>query len=185
MTTLKTTNRSSLRRVTLPVCALFVFLGAGMGTASAQNDDDFEKIVHRIESRYHAHRNYPFLMAFAGFAAKAWRGSGVKDVKIAYFEDQCVLESASDRELDEMVQAAGRSGWQPMVKSVSRRHGEHVYVYARTEEKDLRLLVVNVEPSQAEVVQVKLDPRRLEQFMKDLSKKHRGFKHDSEAMGFD
>lgn len=181
MTTLKTTTRYRLRRAALPVCALFVFLGAGTGTAGAQNDDDFEKIVHRIESRYHAHRNYAFLMAFAGFAAKAWRGSGVKDVKIAYFEDQGVFESASDRELDELA-----SGWQTLVKSVSRRGGEHACIYARTEGKDLRLLILNVEPGEAEVVQVKLDPRRLEQFVKDHSgRSHRGYKPDSEATAFD
>ncbi len=178
MTKPKTTTRSRLGRVALPVCTLFVFLGAGMGIANAQ--DDFDRIVHHIESRYHAHRNYSFLMAFAGFAAKAWRGSGVKDVKIAYFEDQNVLETASDKEMDELA-----SGWQTLVKSVSRRNSEHVCIYARTEGKDLRLLVVNVEPGEAEVVQVKLDPRRLEAFIHDHSGGHHRYKHDSEPMGFD
>ncbi len=155
-----------LRCAALPVCALLVLLWAGTGTASAQNDD-FERIVHHIESRYHAHRNYAFLMALAGLTVKAWQGSGVKDLKIAYFEDQQVLQSASDRELDELVQAVGHSGWQPMVKSVSRRHGNHVYIYASTEGKDLRLLIVNVEPNEAELVQVKLDPRKLDEFLND------------------
>ncbi len=160
------TTSYKLRRAALPVCALLVFLWAGTGTASAQNDD-FERIVHHIESRYHAHRNYAFLMALAGLTVKAWQGSGVKDVKIAYFEDQQVLQTASDRELDELVQAVGHSGWQPMVKSVSRRRGNHVYIYASTEGKDLRLLIVNVEPNEAEVVQVKLDPRKLDEFLND------------------
>jgi hypothetical protein len=152
------------RRAALPVFALFFFLG-GATTARAQNGDDFEKIVHHIESRYHAHRNYGFLMAVAGFAAKAWHTSGVKDVKIALFEDQQVLRSASDREMDELIEEAGSSGWQPLVKSVSRRRGDHIYIYARTEGKDLRMLVVNVEPNEAEVVEVKLDPRKLDEFV--------------------
>jgi hypothetical protein len=127
--------------------------------------DDFGNIVHHIEARYHVHRNYPFLMGLAGFAAKSWPGIGVKDVKIALFEDQHLLECASDRELDELVQVAGSSGWQPLVKSFSRRSGDHSYIYAKPEGRYLSLLIVNVEPSEAEVVQVKIDPRRLEKFI--------------------
>jgi hypothetical protein len=89
----------------------------------------------------------------------------VKDVKIALFEDQQVLRSASDREMDELIEEAGDSGWQPLVKSASRRSGNHVYIYARTEGTDLRMLVVNVEPNEAEVVEVKLDPRKLDEFV--------------------
>lgn len=168
MTTLKTTLYR-LRRAALPVSALLVFLVAGTGTASAQSDDDFERIVRHIESRYHAHRNYPLLMAFAGMTVKVWQGSGVKDLKIALFEDQQVLQSVSDHEVDQLVQAAGDSGWQTLVKSVSRRSGDHVYIYAKTEGKGLRLLVVNVEPGESEVVQVKIDPRKLEEFVKEHS----------------
>jgi hypothetical protein len=148
--------------------------------------DDFNSIVHYIETQYHVHRNYPFLMGLAGMAARAWPGAGVKDVKIALFEDQQVLHTTSDRELDELIQAAGNSGWQPLVKSFSRRSGDHSYIYAKPEGRYLSLLIVNVEPSEAEVVQVKVDPNKLEEFINDHSgRTHNGHKHQSHEMEFD
>jgi hypothetical protein len=148
--------------------------------------DDFSNIVRYIESQYHVRRNYPFLMGLAGMAARAWPGAGVKDVKIALFEDQHLLQTASDRELDELVQAVGNSGWQPLVKSFSRRSGDHSYIYAKPEGRYLSLLIVNVEPSEAEIVQVKVDPSKLEEFINDHSgRAHGGHKHQSEGMEFD
>jgi hypothetical protein len=158
-------TRTSLRRFALAFficCVIFSLWPRDVFAA-----DEFGSIVRHIEARYKVHRNYRFLMGFAGLAVKAWRGSGVKDVKIALFENQHFWQSASDRELDELVQTAGKSGWQPLVKSYSRRRAEHSYIYARTEGKDLKLLIVNVQPDEAEVVQVKVDPSKLEEFVND------------------
>jgi hypothetical protein len=62
-----------------------------------------------------------------------------------------------------------------MVRSVSRRSGEHIYIYAKDTDRggNLKLLVVNVEPEEAEVIQVKVDPKRLEQFI-DENMHHHG-----------
>ncbi|HKT50017.1 MAG TPA: hypothetical protein VJV96_06950 [Candidatus Angelobacter sp.] len=127
--------------------------------------DDFGRIVHHIEASYHVHRNYRFLMGFAGIAVKFWHVGGVKSMKIAIFEDQHLDGTDTDRKLDEIIARASQSGWRPMVRSVSRRTGEHVYIYAQDAGKDLKLLVVNVEPNEAEVIQVKVDPKRLEEFI--------------------
>jgi sulfite reductase alpha subunit-like flavoprotein len=94
-----------------------------------------------------------------------WHVGGVKSAKIAYFENQHLDGTDADKELDEIVMRASQSGWRPMVRSVSRHSGEHVYVYAQDAGKDLKLLVVNVEPNEAEVIQVKVDPKRLEEFI--------------------
>lgn len=161
--TIKTTiNR--LCRMILPMGIAIGLLFAGTDTVFAA--DDFSIVIHQIESRYHAHRNFRFLMGFAGLTAKAWRGAGVKDVKIALFEDQQVMQAAPDREIEELMQSLGESGWRPMLKSVSHRSsGEHTYVYAKPMGKDLRLLLVNVEANEAVVMQVKLDSHRLQQFI--------------------
>lgn len=60
-----------------------------------------------------------------------------------------------------------------MVRSISRRSGEHVYIYAQQAGKDMKLLVVNVEPTEADVIQVKVDPDKLEQFL-DENMHHSG-----------
>src|SRR5262249_46845732 len=122
-------------------------------------------IVHHIEARYHVHRNHRFILGFAGLVVKFWHVAGVKSVKVALFENQRIAGSGSDAELDEIVQAAGGSGWQPGVRSFARKSGEHTYVYARYVGNDLKLLVVNVEPSEAVVAQVKLNPDKFIQFI--------------------
>lgn len=131
--------------------------------------DDFNDIVHHIEVRYHVHRNYPFLMAFAGLTVKVWQGSGVKDLKIALFEDQSVFQSDPDAELDEILRNTGQNGWQPMVKNYSHKSGNRVYIYAQpqTQGKDIKLLIVNIERNEAEVIQVKIDPDKLEKFIEN------------------
>lgn len=129
--------------------------------------DDFGDIVHHIEVRYHVHRNYAFLMAFAGLTVKFWPGSGVKDVKIALFEDQNVFQSDPDTELEDILRNTGKAGWQPMVKNYSRKSGDRVYIYAQPpdEGKDVKLLIVNIERNEAEVIQVKINPDKLEKFI--------------------
>jgi hypothetical protein len=127
--------------------------------------DDFGDIVHHIEARYHAHRNYRFLMAFAGFTVKLWDGTGVKDVKIAYFENQNLFQSDPDTELDDILRTTGKTGWRQMLKSVSRRRGQRSYIYAQPSGKDMKLLVVNVEHNEAEVIQVKINPDKMERFI--------------------
>ena len=140
--------------------------------------DDFGDIVHHIEARYNAHRNYRFLMALAGFTVKLWPGTGVRDVKIAYFENQNLFPSDPDKELDQILQSAGKSGWHQMVKSNSRRRGELSYVYAHPSGKDLKLLVVNLEHNEAEVIEVKIDSDKLEKFIAEHERDHDHQRHE-------
>ena len=144
--------------------------------------DDFGKIVRHIEVNYHVHRNHRFLMGFAGLMVKFWHVGGVKGFKAAIFEDQHLDATETDARLDEIVQSAGERGWQPLVKSYSRRSGEHSYIYVQTEGKDVRMLIVSVEPNEAAVLQLKLDPDKLAKFMdEDIGEGHHG---DVAAMTF-
>jgi hypothetical protein len=140
--------------------------------------DDFGRIVHHIEASYHVHRNHRFAMGFAGLVVKFWHVAGVRSFKAAIFEDQHLDGTDTDTKLDEIVAHASRSGWQPMVRSFSRRTGEHTYIYAQDNGagKDLKLLVVSVEQNEAAVIQVKLDPDKLEQFIEENA-------HDSDRRG--
>ncbi|HEY6251661.1 MAG TPA: hypothetical protein VI685_17015 [Candidatus Angelobacter sp.] len=144
---------------------VFALLAQGRSWAG----DEFNNIVHHIESHYHVHRNYRFLMAFAGVVVKCSSFTGVKGFKAAIFENQHLFASESDAAVDEVIQGAGKSGWQPLIRSYSRRTGEHNYIYAQNHGKDLKLLIVNVEPNEAVVVQVKINPNKLSQFINEHS----------------
>jgi hypothetical protein len=137
--------------------------------------DDFGKIVQHIEANYHVHRQHRFVMGMAGFVVKFWHIAGVKNFKGAIFENQPFVNAASDTKFDEVVRAAMDSGWQPMVQEWDRRSGERTYIYAQDLGKDLKLLVVSLESSEAVVIQVKVNPEKLQAFLEETGagRRHR------------
>jgi hypothetical protein len=134
--------------------------------------DDFGKIVHHIEVNYHVHRQHRWVMGLAGFTVKVWHIAGVKSFKGAIFENQPFVNAASDTRFDEVVRAAMDSGWQPMVQSWDRHSGERTYIYAQNLGKDMKVLVVNLEPNEAVVLQVKVDPKKLNDFIEETNGGH-------------
>jgi hypothetical protein len=149
--------------------------------ATAQNAfarDDFGKIVHHIEVNYHVHRQHRWVMGLAGFTVKFWHIAGVKSLKGAIFENQPFVNAASDTRFDEVVRAAMDSGWQPMVQSWDRHSGERTYIYAQEvsskKGSDMKLLVVSLESNEAVVLQVKVDPKKLNEFIEETNAGHHG-----------
>ena len=143
--------------------------------APAQNafaKDDFGKIVHHIEANYHVHRQHRWAMGLAGFTVKFWHFAGVKSLKGAIFENQPFVNAASDTRFDEVVRAAMDSGWQPLVQSWDRHTGERTYIYAQDLGKDMKLLLVNLESDEAVVLQVKVDPKKLNDFIEETNAGH-------------
>ena len=147
--------------------------------AQAQNSfakDNFGRIVHHIEVNYHVHRQHRWVMGLAGFTVKFWHIAGVKSLKGAIFENQPFVNAASDTRFDEVVRAAMDSGWQPLVQSWDRHTGERTYIYAQDVSskngKDMKVLVVSLESNEAVVLQVKVDPKKLNEFIEETNAGH-------------
>jgi hypothetical protein len=146
----------------------------------AAADDDFGRIVHHIEANYHVHRQHRWVMALAGFTVKFWHIAGVKSLKGAIFENQPFVNAASDTRFDEVVRAAMDSAWQPLVQSWDRHTGERTYIYAQEvsskKASDMKVLVVSLESNEAVVIQVKVKPEKLNDFVREASggSPHRG-----------
>src|ERR1051326_5070820 len=140
---------------------------------SAFARDDFGQIVHHIEANYHVHRQHRWVMGLAGFTVKFWHIAGVKSFKGAIFENQPFVNAASDARFDELVRAAMDSGWQPLVQSWDRHTGERTYIYAQEvsskKGSDTKVLVVNLESNEAVVVQVKVNSKKLGEFIQNAS----------------
>ena len=156
--------------------AAAVVLACFAAPAQAAADDDFGRIVHHIEANYHVHRQHRWVMGLAGFAVKFWHIEGVKSFKGAIFEDQPFVNAASDTRFDEIVRAAMDSGWQPLVQSWDRHSGERTYIYAQEvsskKGKDMKVLVVSLESNEAVVLQVKVDLRKLNDFVEQANAGH-------------
>ena len=158
-----TRNRKTLSFACGVIIALFAPAQSAFAT------DDFGKIVHHIEANYHVHRQHRWVMGLAGFTVKFWHFAGVKSLKGAIFENQPFVNAASDTRFDEIVRAAMDSGWQPMVQSWDRHTGERTYIYAQDLGKDMKLLVVNLESNEAVVLQLKVDAKKLNDFIQEAS----------------
>jgi hypothetical protein len=147
-----------------------------MPAQSAFAVDDFGKIVHHIEVNYHVHRQHRWVMGLAGFTVKFWHIAGVKSLKGAIFENQPFVNAASDTRFDEVVRAAMDSGWQPLVQSWDRHSGERTYIYAQEvsskKGSDMKLLVVSLESNEAVVLQVKVDSKKLNDFIEETNGGH-------------
>jgi hypothetical protein len=164
-----TMTKSRFSLIVLSVATVAILFAAPQ---PAFAKDDFGKIVHHIEANYHTHRHYRFVMGLAGFTFKVSHFAGVKSFKGAIFENSEFAASGSDTRFDQVIRAAMDSGWQPMVQSYDRRSGERTYIYAQDLGKDMRLLVVNLEPTEAVVIQVKVDTNKLSDFVNEASAGH-------------
>ena len=74
------------------LAALTVLWVTASALPASAADREFGLLVHHIESYYHARRSHRLLIAFAGGFANVviavWRPAGVKNFKLALFEDQ-------------------------------------------------------------------------------------------------
>src|SRR5258708_1087673 len=163
-TRIRTRNlrRAIMKKTNVLLVALLVLAA---NTAFAR--DEFDEIVSHIESHYHVRHNHGFLMAVAGLVVNVSH-VGVKGVRTAIFDDQQLIGS-SDREFDEVMRKTLKGGWQPVVRHYSRRSGECTYIYARTEGKELKVLVANLEPNEAVVFEARINPKKLEEFINEHS----------------
>ena len=161
-----------IRNKTLSFACGLIIAALAAPQQSAFAKDDFGKIVHHIEANYHVHRQHRWVMGLAGFTVKIWHIAGIKSFKGAIFENQPFVNAASDTRFDEIVRAAMDSGWQPLVQSWNRHSGERTYIYAQDLGKDMKVLVVNLESNEAVVIQVKVDSKKLDEFIQETNGGH-------------
>lgn len=134
-------------------------------TTALASGDDFKMIVKTIESRYKAKRkSIPFL-GLANFMVKIVKPAGVKDFKLAIFEDQDFSPGPQDFEFESDVRRSLSKKWQPTVRSTSLLQGLRTYIYSQPAGKDFKLLSVTIERRQAIVVEAKVDPQTLAKFL--------------------
>lgn len=137
----------------LLICAAPVAFGA---------DHEFRKIVHAIEGAYGVHHTHiPLLGAVMFFA----RPEGVSGLKLAVFEN---LHAPADAaELSRIVENKLGPGWYPFVRVRSRDDGETTLIYTSPSGGKMRMMIVNLEPSEATVVELNLSDHAIEKWLKE------------------
>jgi hypothetical protein len=151
-----------MRRIALLVIAC----GLMSPPAAYAVDRDFKDIVSAIADEFRTQpTRIPLFGLVNGFMFMA-RPAGARHIDIAVFEN-LDHNLRRGRDLSQVVRDAVGRGWTPFIQVRSRRgHGEEVvFVYMRPEGKNCRLLVTSIEPDEATVVQLKLNPEALRRWV--------------------
>lgn len=147
-------------------CLLAVALLATVSAAPATaGDREFHQIVQRLSSAY-GKKPMPF-MGFVSFAARFAQPEGVSGMKLAIFDDVDPSLAPDPADFDSFVQRVAGPDYCPMVRVRSNRDGEQTYIYVRDAKGGYEMLVLTLEPSEAVVVKMHLNPKAMEAWVDD------------------
>ena len=145
----------SLRLLALVLCVPTLAFGGG---------HEFRGVVHSIESAYGVHHLHIPLLGVALFFV---RPQGVSGLKLAVFEN---FETPTDSDdVRRLVESSLGPGWYPFVRVHSKGdpQGETTLIYASPSGGRLRMMIVNVEASEATVVELNLSDRAIKKWIKE------------------
>jgi VWFA-related protein len=146
---------------------LLVALTLGLiSQASLAADDPYGKVVKQLEKDYHAKRTRIPFIGLGNFVLKFWHPAGVKNVKVAVFQNQQFTDSSGGK-LDSVMHKAVGPDWHPLLREFSRNDNRWTYVYYGDPQKDTKVLVVNVDRQNAVVAEVKFEPVKLLEFIQN------------------
>ena len=151
------------KRYVIYILALVVALSCLPQAASAK-DPEFDAITKHIKAQYKARRRKIPFMGLANFAVKIIRPAGVRSIKVAIFEELNHVPAAGSNELSLVMRGALSPEWLPLVR-IRSRGGEQIYVYAREAGENVKLMVVNIEGTEAVVARVQVNPQKLKAFL--------------------
>ena len=168
-----------MRRAPVLVAAAVIACGA----ASAA-DREFKDVVETISEEFHTRPMRIPMFGLVNFVTFVARPAGTKHIDVAVFE-HLGLRDREGRDVAGSIQRAVGHAWRPFVKVISRKpgHEETVLVYMRLDGGDCKFLVAAVEPDEASVVQLKLNPAALERWlaMPRTAALHREWGRDRDA----
>jgi hypothetical protein len=144
-----------LRVLALVLCA---------STLASAADHEFRGVVHSIETAYKVHHMHIPLLGVALFFV---RPAGVGGLKLAVFEGFKTPTDAED--VTRVIETSLGPDWHPFVKVQSKgeTNGETTLIYASPAGGHMRLMIVNVEPSEATVVELNLSDHAIKKWIKE------------------
>jgi len=133
-------------------------------TLAFGGDHEFRGVVRSIETAYRVHHMHIPLLGVALFFV---RPAGVGGLKLAVFEG---FESRTDPdEVRRVVENSLGPDWHPFVRvhGKGETSGETTLIYANPSGGRMRMMIVNVESSEATIVQLSLSDRAIKRWIKE------------------
>lgn len=141
-------------------------------------DKEFKRIVHAISDEYGQNPLNLWALSLVKPFVPAAR-TGMRGMDIAVFED-LGERRGEPGSLESRIRSIVGNTWKPLVQVRSRT--ETSLIYIREEGGDWRLLITSLEPGEATVVQMKLNPKSLSEWLTEpeRSARNRHHHHDDE-----
>jgi len=159
-----------VKRARLLLLGGLLLWGAGCYAAS----HDFNSVVDGVEHRYSTQAHRIPMMGLIGLCARAYTHGGVKEMRIAEFED---LQPVDPAELFSLVQSRLGDSWQPIVTERAQRKGNGdaglSVVFARPSGRFMQLLVADYEHGELDLVRMGVDGARLSTWINDREQRQR------------
>ena len=133
-------------------------------TVRAAGNHDFDAVVSAVEQRYDARAERIPMMGLVSFCGWVATGGGVRGLKIAEFDH--FVGPADPADLDKLVNDSLGGEWQRFVAE-RERNGEMNLIYAQPDGHAMRMLIVDYEHGELDVVRVEVNADRLKHWMKD------------------
>jgi lipopolysaccharide export LptBFGC system permease protein LptF len=145
--------------------------------ASSRNDEaqarrDFDSLVHAVSARYGIHGKAVPMMWLANLCASRITHGGVRGMKVVEFEgaERIVEVSDASPKLGDLVKEQLAPRWSPMVRE-HEKSGKDTFVYVQNidagEGKMTRLIVVDLDGKELDMVTASLNPDQLAKWMKE------------------
>ncbi len=142
-------------------------------------EDEFNTAVHRLSDKIGRRpMRIPFLGAILFFTP-----ARSTHLKLATWENVNARLSLED--LEASLQGTLGSEWHPFVKVNSRKNHECTLIYARAVGDDMRLMVIDAEPNEVNVIEMDLTKKLQELWLADARQeaKHHNYTGDEKHDG--
>jgi hypothetical protein len=161
-------------RSSLLALGLMVTLGAA---AAHAGDREFHEIVQRLSAAYQK-KPMPF-MGFVSLVGRFAEPEGVSGLRIAIFSDVDASRHLDAAGFDAFVQGVAGADYHSLVRVRSGHDSDQTYIYVREAKGGYEMLVVNLDPSDAVVVKMHLNPKAMEGWMDKPVDHGKDFAHQS------
>ncbi len=127
--------------------------------------DGFHAVVSQIESRFRIRGTHVPLMGFASFFGSVLTRGGVKGMQVTEFDD--VGPSLTPDALRRALREGLGPPWHLFVEGREIASGDTTYVYSRVTDGTMRLLVADLDGGELDLVEMRLNGRRLAAWLQD------------------
>lgn len=141
------------------------FIATVSAVPATASDREFNQIVERLSAAYQK-KPMPF-MGLVSFAARFAQPEGVSGLKMAIFDDVDPALRPDPAHFDAFMQRVAGPEYCPMVRVRSNRDGEQTYIYVRGDKAGYEMLLLTLEPSEAVVIKMHLNPKAMEGWVDD------------------